>query len=57
MGVPKRSETAMRMDALDILSPREETGGAQSHAPDSFYCEARRCAFPLGLAVMLAKRV
>ena len=39
---PRRSEMAIWIESSDILSLSEDTGGADSHASDSFCCEANR---------------
>ena len=39
--------TATRMVLLSIRSPRAEMGGALSHAPDSFCCDASKRALPM----------
>ena len=45
----------MRTASLDILRPREETGGADNHAPVSFCWEARSRALPLILALEMSE--
>ena len=54
MGDPRQSEMVIQTESSDILSQREDTGRAESHAPDSLCCDANKRAFVLWSA--LAKR-